>query len=50
MATGLLVVGLISVMAPGMLDGVYAQDKKPAATSGGGETKKKKRPKRKKKN
>jgi len=43
LATGLLVVGLISVMAPGMLDGVYAQDKKPAATSGGGETKKKKR-------
>ena len=43
LAAGLLLVGLGSVMAPGMLEGVYAQDKKPAATSGTGETKKKKR-------
>lgn len=43
LAAGLLVVGLIGVMAPGVLEGVYAQDKKPAASSGGGETKKKKR-------
>jgi RND family efflux transporter MFP subunit len=43
LTAGLVVVGLASVMAPGLLEGVRAQDKKPTATSGSGETKKKKR-------
>ncbi|MEE8222928.1 MAG: efflux RND transporter periplasmic adaptor subunit [Alphaproteobacteria bacterium] len=46
LAAGPLAVGLLRVMAPGVLDGVYAQDKKPAASSGSGETKKKKRRRR----
>jgi RND family efflux transporter MFP subunit len=46
LAAGLVVVGLASVMAPGIFGGVYAQEKKPAATSGSGETKKKKRRRR----
>lgn len=46
LATGLVVVGLVRVMAPGVFDGVYAQDKKPTAESGAGETRKKKRRRR----
>jgi len=46
LAAGLLAAGLLGVMAPGVLDGVSAQDKKPAASSGSGETKKKKRRRR----
>ena len=46
LTAGLMVLGLVGVMVPGVLEGVYAQDKKPAVSSGGGETKKKKRRRR----
>ncbi|MFB3054737.1 MAG: hypothetical protein ACE1ZY_05375 [Alphaproteobacteria bacterium] len=40
LAAGLLLLGLAGVMWPSVLEGVYAQDKKPAASSTTGETKK----------